>query len=76
MGNTLSPCTPLEKDEISPCVKTMGESECEVNHVLKIVVKALNEQYRMKWLDVTTYKYRMKDLYCEKHISEFTRFVS
>ena len=44
MGNTLSPCTPLEKDEISPCVKTMGESECEVNYVLKIVVKALNEQ--------------------------------
>ena len=34
MGNTVSPCTPLEKMNYEPCVKAMGESECEVNHVL------------------------------------------
>ena len=49
MGNTVSPCTPLERMKIyniayicgnnimrlAPCVKAMAESECEVNYISK-----------------------------------------
>ena len=52
MGNTVPPCTPLEKMKYEPCIKVMGESECEVNHVLNNTDKILSKMVEIsyKWI--------------------------